>query len=70
LATARAIAGRSPDAIRAAKRLLNRTVTADALSVLRAETDEQRALIGSLNQVEAARANLDKRAPKFADPAV
>jgi enoyl-CoA hydratase/carnithine racemase len=70
LATARDIAGRSPDAIRAAKRLLYRAVTADALSALTAETDEQRALIGSPNQVEAVRANLDKRAPKFADPAV
>ena len=70
LATARDIAGRSPDAIRAAKRLLNQAVAAGALSALTAETVEQRALIGSPNQVEAARANLDKRAPKFTDPAI
>ena len=70
LATARDIAGRSPDAIRAAKRLLNQAVAAGALSALTAETVEQRALIGSPNQVEAARANLDKRTPKFTDPAI
>jgi enoyl-CoA hydratase/carnithine racemase len=69
LAVARDIAGRSPDAIRAAKRLLNAAVASGALSALTAETEEQRALLGSPNQVEAARANLDKRAPKFADPA-
>jgi enoyl-CoA hydratase/carnithine racemase len=67
-AVARDIAGRSPDAIRAAKRLLNQTVASGALSALEAETDEQRALIGSPNQVEAVRANLDNRAPRFADP--
>lgn len=70
LSTARTIARRSPDAIRAAKRLLNQAVEAGALSALTAETDEQRALIGTRNQVEAVRANLDKRAPKFADPAL
>jgi enoyl-CoA hydratase/carnithine racemase len=70
LATARDIAGRSPDAIRAAKRLLNQAVAAGALSALTAETVEQGALLGSPNQVEAARANLEKRVPKFADPVV
>jgi enoyl-CoA hydratase/carnithine racemase len=69
IATARDIAGRSPDAIRAAKRLLNQVVAAGALSALTAETDEQRVLIGSANQIEAVRANLDNRAPKFMDPA-
>jgi enoyl-CoA hydratase/carnithine racemase len=70
LATARDIAGRSPDAIRAAKRLLNQAVASGALSALAAETDEQRALIGSPNQVEAVRANLGNRPPRFADSAV
>jgi enoyl-CoA hydratase/carnithine racemase len=67
LATARKIAEKSPDAIRAAKRLLNRAATCDALTGLTAETSEQRALIGSPNQVEAVRANLENRAPIFAD---
>lgn len=69
LATARDIAGRSPDAIRAAKRLLNHAVACDAHAGLAAETDEQRELLGRPNHIEAARANLDKRTPKFVDPA-
>jgi enoyl-CoA hydratase/carnithine racemase len=69
LATARDIAGRSPHAIRAAKRLLNQVVASGALTALTAETDEQRALIGSPNQVEAVRANLEKRSPRFTDAA-
>jgi enoyl-CoA hydratase/carnithine racemase len=67
LATARKIAAISPDAIRAAKRLLNQAVTCDALTGLTAETSEQRGLIGSPNQVEAVKANLENRAPAFAD---
>ena len=69
-ATAQQIAGRSPDAIRAAKRLLNQAVAAGALSALTAETAEQRALIGTRNQVEAVRANLEKRPPKFVNPSI
>ncbi len=68
LALARQIASRSPDAIRAAKQLLN---TAGLLSVeegLRLEEKLQRSLIGSPNQVEAVRANIEKREPKFQDP--
>jgi enoyl-CoA hydratase/carnithine racemase len=68
LATARAIAGRSPDAIRAAKRLLNLADHADAAQVLLAESREQQALIGSPHQVEAIRAQAEKRAPVFAAP--
>lgn len=64
-ALARQIAGRSPDAIRAGKRLLNAATPVDARSVLLAESHEQQRLIGSPNQVEAVRAGLDKRAPLF-----
>ena len=67
LATARDIAARNPFAIRAAKRLLNQAVACGAAAALAAETDEQRELIGSPNQVEAVRANLENRAPNFAD---
>jgi enoyl-CoA hydratase/carnithine racemase len=70
LATAREIAGRSPHAIRAAKRLLNQAVACGAPAALAAETDEQRKLIGSPNQIEAVRANLENRGPDFADAAV
>lgn len=59
------VAGRSPDAIRAAKRLLNLPATASRREILAAESNEQLALIGSVNQVEAARANLEKRVPRF-----
>ncbi|GAB4557474.1 MAG: crotonase/enoyl-CoA hydratase family protein [Rhizobacter sp.] len=69
LAEARAlaaqIAGMSPDAIRAGKRLLNGSSPMRAAEVLMAESVEQKALIGSPNQREAALAGLEKRAPVF-----
>jgi len=64
--TAREIAGKSPDAIRAAKRLLNK-LSVDPGPALAAESVEQQKLLGSPNQIEAVRANIDKRAPRFAD---
>lgn len=66
LETAREIAGKSPDAIRAAKRMLN-TLSVDPGPALLAESVEQQKLIGSPNQTESVRANIEKRAPKFAD---
>ncbi|MDA9529642.1 crotonase/enoyl-CoA hydratase family protein [Bradyrhizobium sp. CCBAU 25338] len=66
LEAAREIAGKSPDAIRAAKRMLN-NLAVDPGPALLAESVEQQNLIGSPNQTEAVRANLEKRAPKFAD---
>ncbi len=69
MAIARDIAGKSPHAIRAAKRLLNQACTADPQAGLIAEAEEQEALVGSVNQSEAVRANLEKRAPAFADAA-
>jgi enoyl-CoA hydratase/carnithine racemase len=70
LAEARALADelsqRSPDALRAAKRLLNQSAAgATDAALLQAESDEQVALMGSPNQREAVRANLEKRAPRF-----
>ena len=67
MAVAREIAGKSPDAIRAGKRIFNAApYTAPAGGFLQ-ETVEQVALIGSANQVEAVMSNLQKRAPNFAD---
>ena len=66
LDVAREIAGKSPDAIRAAKRLLN-NLSVDPGPALLAESVEQQKLIGSANQTEAVRANLEKRAPKYVD---
>jgi enoyl-CoA hydratase/carnithine racemase len=63
---ARDIAGKSPDAIRAAKRMLN-NLSVDAGAALMAESVEQQKLLGSANQLEAVSANIEKRAPRFAD---
>ena len=63
---AREIAGKSPEAIRAAKRMLN-NLSVDPAAALLAESVEQQKLLGSPNQTEAVRANIEKRAPRFAD---
>jgi enoyl-CoA hydratase/carnithine racemase len=68
LAMARDIALRSPSAIRAAKRLLTEAVVGARDDGFRLEERIQRELIGSPNQLEAVQANLEKRAPRFADP--
>jgi enoyl-CoA hydratase/carnithine racemase len=68
LATAREIAALSPHAIRAAKRLLNQAVARDACEGLTAETMEQKALLGSPNQIEAVRANIEQRLPNWSNP--
>ena len=67
-ATAGEIAARSPDAVRALKRLLNGAADADAAAILLAESKEQAALIGSPNQIEAIRAGIENRPGRFADP--
>jgi enoyl-CoA hydratase/carnithine racemase len=68
LALAHEIAGKSPEAIRAGKRLLNLIQTdATAEQIFLAESVEQRTLIGTANQTEAVMANLEKRPPAFTD---
>lgn len=62
------IATKSPDAIRAGKTLLSRAYTAEPAEGLRIEADIQKTLIGKPNQLEAVRANMEKRPPEFADP--
>lgn len=64
-AMARQIAASNPDAIRAAKRLMNTASPVDAARVLVAEAFEQQRLIGSANQREAVQAALENRAPVF-----
>lgn len=64
---AREIARRSPDAVRAGKRLLDRAVTSTVEEGLRLEEEIQRELLGRPNHIEAVRANLERRAPEFAD---
>lgn len=67
LAFAHEVAGRSPHAVRAGKRLMKVMQTGDAAAILRAESDEQIKLIGSANQKEAVMANMQQRAPNFSD---
>ncbi|MFL5296483.1 MAG: crotonase/enoyl-CoA hydratase family protein [Phenylobacterium sp.] len=67
LALAREIAGKNPHAIRAGKRLLNLAAEADQHAILLAESQEQGALVGSPNQVEAVMSNLQKREAAYAD---
>jgi enoyl-CoA hydratase/carnithine racemase len=61
------IAGRSPHAIRGAKRLCNMAHDADPAAMLLAETKEQMAVIGKPNMMEAVAANMGKRVAVFAD---
>jgi len=68
MALAQEIAGKSPDAIRAGKRLLETAWHADERTGLELEASMQTALIGSPNQVEAIKANFEKRPPSFVDP--
>jgi enoyl-CoA hydratase/carnithine racemase len=67
LALAREIAARPPKAMRAAKRLLDLAIDADARQILLAESTEQAALIGAAEQVEAVTARLAKRPAVFVD---
>ena len=62
------IAGKSPDAIRAIKQLINRTWQQDPAPSLRLEAELQMAVMSGGNQREAAAANIEKRPPAFRDP--
>jgi enoyl-CoA hydratase/carnithine racemase len=67
LALAREIAGRSPDAVRGAKALLNRAGLVSLEEGFIAESRTIGPLIGSPNQVEAVMAYFEKRDPVFQD---
>lgn len=67
LATAKEIAGKSPDAIRAMKRIYNAAPYATAADGLLMESIEQDKLIGSPNQIESIMSNLEKRPAIFKD---
>ncbi|MGI9261688.1 MAG: enoyl-CoA hydratase-related protein, partial [Woeseiaceae bacterium] len=67
-AVAHDIAGKSPDAIRAIKRLIGDSWPRDGAASLRREAELQTAVMAGDNQREAAAANLEKRAPRFHDP--
>ena len=65
--TARLIAGRSPDAIRAMKRLFNARRDLDTAKSLELEAGLQSRVMGRPNQLEAVRANTEGRQPDFSD---
>jgi enoyl-CoA hydratase/carnithine racemase len=64
--TAKEIAARNPEAVRAIKRLISSSSDADAAAILLAESKEQAALIGPPNQIEAMRAGMEGRPGRFA----
>jgi enoyl-CoA hydratase/carnithine racemase len=64
---AREIASKSPEAIRAGKKLLNASRLLSLEEGLKLEAELQRSIIGQPNQVEAVKANLEKREPRFND---
>lgn len=62
------IAARSPTAIRAAKALFARAADAPLAEVLQEESYAQQRLLGSKNQIEAVRSQIERRPPLFTDP--
>ncbi len=68
LTLAREIASKSPDAVRAGKRLLNEAGLISLTEGLHLEETLQVSLVGKPNQVEAVQANLQNRVPRFVDP--
>lgn len=60
-------ARRSPDAIRAIKKLINEGWNLPEAGALSLEARLQLGVMGKSNQVEAVRANLEKREPDFGD---
>ena len=69
MAIATEIAGRSPDAVRAAKRLMNGLLNQGAAEQFAAERSIIGSLIGTPNQVETVMANMQKRPANYVDPA-
>jgi len=64
---ARAVAGRSPDAIKGIKRLVNEGWQRSEEESLGLEAELQVRVLAAPNQTEAVRANLEKREPRFVD---
>lgn len=70
LALAEEIAQKSPDAVRAAKRLYDETwLSDDVAAALKLESELQTGLIGKPNQIAAVVAGMSKEKPVFVDPA-
>lgn len=65
MAIAQEIASKSPDAVRAAKRLFGKSADASEDTILIAESEEQARLLGSANQTEAVRSAMEGRKTQF-----
>jgi enoyl-CoA hydratase/carnithine racemase len=61
------ICGRSPDAVRAAKRLFRDSLLLAPRESFVFESEVQRTVLGGPNQIEAVMAVMEKRAPNFTD---
>jgi enoyl-CoA hydratase/carnithine racemase len=59
------IAARNPDAVRAAKRVLNQSGLVDVATGLAEEASAMQGLLGTPNQLEAIAAMFEKRPPSF-----
>ena len=69
MALAKEIASKNPDAVRAAKKLINNVWHGDSARGLMMESELMMTLMGSPNQLEAVYAAFAKRPPNFKDPA-
>ncbi len=69
LTVAEEIASKSPDAIRATKKLISEAWRGNPADTLRLEAQLQMEVMSGENQAEAASANIGKRPPVFRDPA-
>jgi enoyl-CoA hydratase/carnithine racemase len=65
MATAKTLAGLSPDAISTAKTVFNISEDTDFASLAMIESVRQDMIIGTPNQVEAVQAGMEKRRPQF-----
>lgn len=65
---AKEIASKNPDAVRAAKKLLNAVWHGDSARGLLMESELEMTLIGTPNQLEAVSSNFTGQAPAYKDP--
>jgi enoyl-CoA hydratase/carnithine racemase len=68
MALAKEIASKNPDAIRAAKKLINEAWHGDSARGLMMESELMMTIMGSPNQMEAVTAQFTKQPPRFKDP--
>jgi enoyl-CoA hydratase/carnithine racemase len=64
---AQEIAGKNPQAVQVAKRLIEQSYYLNTAEGLLMESEEQDSIIGSANQIEAVMAELQSRTPQFSD---